>query len=88
MSVKCETEISIQAHTFLSFFCSSFICYMDCHGPKFALVRRDNSGQTVQMQRLSCHCLFNPLYTGELFHCYMLDKSICHFRGVGSILSL
>ena len=30
----------------------------------------------------------NPLYTGELFHCYMLDKSICHFRGVGSISSL
>ena len=28
------------------------------------------------------------MYTGELFHCYMLYKSICHFRGVGSILSL
>ena len=27
----------------------------------------------------------NPLYTGGLFHCYKLDKSICHFRGVGSI---
>ena len=22
----------------------------------------------------------NPLYTGGLFHCYMLDESICHFR--------
>ena len=30
----------------------------------------------------------NPLYTGGLFHCYMLDESICHFRGVRSILSL
>ena len=30
----------------------------------------------------------NPLYTGGLFHCYMLDESICHFRGVWSILSL
>ena len=30
----------------------------------------------------------NPLYTNGLFHCYMLDESICHFRGVGSILSL
>ena len=30
----------------------------------------------------------NPLYTGGLFHCYMLDESICHFRGVGSILLL
>ena len=30
----------------------------------------------------------NPLYTGGLFHCYLLDESICHFRGVRSILSL
>ena len=30
--------------------------------------------------------LVNPLYSGGLFHCYMLDKSICHFRGVRSIL--
>ena len=30
----------------------------------------------------------NPLYTGGLFHRYMLDESICHFRGVGSILSM
>ena len=30
----------------------------------------------------------NPLYTGGLFHCYMLDESICHFRGVGSVLLL
>ena len=29
--------------------------------------------------------LFNPLYTGRLFQSYMFDKSICHFRGVGSI---
>ena len=31
---------------------------------------------------------FIYLYTGGLFNCYMLDESICHFRGVGSILSL
>ena len=30
----------------------------------------------------------NPLYTGGFFHCYMLDKFVCHFRGVRSILSL
>ena len=30
----------------------------------------------------------NPLYTGRLFYCYMLDESICHFRGIRSILSL
>ena len=29
-----------------------------------------------------------PLYTVGLFHCYMLDESICHFRGVRSILLL
>ena len=22
--------------------------------------------------------VLNPLYTGGLFHCYMLDESICH----------
>ena len=32
--------------------------------------------------------LLNPLYTGRPFHCYMLDASICHFRDVGSILTL
>ena len=32
--------------------------------------------------------LFNPLYTGRFFHCCMLDESISHFSGVGSILSL
>ena len=30
----------------------------------------------------------NTLYTGGLFHCYKLDESICHFKGIGSILSL
>ena len=33
-------------------------------------------------------CSFNPLCTGELFHCFMLDKSICHFRGIRSIMTL
>ena len=30
----------------------------------------------------------NSLYSGGLFHCYMLVESICHFRGVGSNLLL
>ena len=30
---------------------------------------------------------FNPVCTGGLFHCYMVDEPICHVRGVGSILS-
>ena len=33
------------------------------------------------------NCL-NPFYTGRLFHCYLLDESTCHFRDVGSIMSL
>ena len=31
---------------------------------------------------------FNPLYTYEPFHCYMLDEPNGKFRGVRSILSL
>ena len=31
--------------------------------------------------------VINLLYTGRLFLCYMLVKSICHFRGVKSLLT-
>ena len=31
---------------------------------------------------------FKPLYAGELFYSYKLDKSISHFRGVRSISNL
>ena len=31
---------------------------------------------------------FSSLLTGGLIHYYLLDESFCHFRGVGSILSL
>ena len=31
---------------------------------------------------------FNPMYTDGLFHYYMLDEFVCHFRSVRSILSL
>ena len=30
---------------------------------------------------------FNPFFTGGLLHCYMVVKSICHFKGVRSTLS-
>ena len=30
----------------------------------------------------------DQFYIGRLFQCYMLEKSICHFRGVRSTLSL
>ena len=29
--------------------------------------------------------LTRPLYTGELFPYHMLEESICHSRGVGSV---
>ena len=38
--------------------------------------------------RLGMVRLFNPVYTGGLFHCNVLDKSIYHLRGFGSIPSL
>ena len=35
------------------------------------------------------HNLFlNALFTGRIFFCYMLDESVCHFRGVRSVLLL
>ena len=51
---------------------SSFCSEIICSGILYSLVH-------------PCIC---PLYTGRLFHCYILDKSICHFKGVRSILSL
>ena len=30
----------------------------------------------------------NPFYIGRLFHCYMLDESICNFGGAGCVLFL
>ena len=35
------------------------------------------------------HCTdVNPLYTGGLFQCYMMEEPIFHFRDVGSFLLL
>ena len=31
--------------------------------------------------------LYNSLYSGGLTHCYILDESVCPFRGVRSILA-
>ena len=44
-----------------------------------------DSVQSLNEKRVKL--LFNPLYTVVIFHCYMLDESICHFRNRGSILS-
>ena len=32
--------------------------------------------------------IFNSLYTGRLFHCFILEETICHFRGIRSIVLL
>ena len=49
---------------------------------------RGSNSVTFNFSSLLNESSLNPLYTGRLFHCYMLDKSICHFQGVGSTLSL
>ena len=43
---------------------------------------------TINLTTLTKGCednRFNPLYSSGLSHSYILDESICHFRGVGSI---
>ena len=44
---------------------------------------------SILLVKSSVPFLLNPLYTGGLLHCCMLDESnICHFRAVRFILSL
>ena len=43
--------------------------------------------QIYKIPGISCDFI-NPFFTGRLFHCYMLDGFIYHFRGVKSSLSL
>ena len=59
---------------------------------KIIRIGTSKAKQTVQTQIQTGSTLFaipclhfggiNPLYTGrQLFHCYMLDNSMCHFYG-------
>ena len=69
-----------------------------CHGYKrieknnIAVVTFDIPFYLGQIFHSLCSCrlhlMLNALYTGRLFHCYILDKSICNLMGVRSILSL
>ena len=43
---------------------------------------------TKNMGHLSSHDCFTHLCTAGLFHCYLLDEALCHFRGARSVLSL
>ena len=49
----------------------------------FDLVKLQSKFLTILFQIILF--MLNPLYTGGLFHCYMMDKYICHFRVVRSI---
>ena len=49
-----------------------------CNGLKFVEAEIDGFVKKSAEAEI-CECV-NLLYTGGLFHCYMLDKSICHFR--------
>ena len=40
------------------------------------------AGTTTKTKDIFTVCI-NQLYSGGLFHCYMLDETFCHFRGVG-----
>ena len=51
------------------------------------LLTKDSGVWPSFLPVLSMRGKFNSLYTGRPFHCYMLDESICHSMGVGSILS-
>ena len=53
---------------------------------KFSMKRKhtDKAGKYENCTAAS----LNPLYTGRLFHCYMLDQSIGTIMSVGSILLL
>ena len=44
--------------------------------------------EMTELLFLSASFHLNPLYTGGLFHCYMLNEFICHFGSIGSTLSL
>ena len=38
--------------------------------------------QYIRMENSTWRKWVNPLHTGRVFHCYMLDESICHFGGI------
>ena len=45
---------------------------------------KDNNKVWPQLPLLGQEPIFNPLYT-DYSTCYMMDESICHFSGVGSV---
>ena len=45
------------------------------------MFHRNLSFHKGEQRRFTTSQRFKTLYTGGLFHCYMLDESICHFGG-------
>ena len=102
ISAGCNKILFLLSHILEIMFNSFFVCFVNvgnfsCH--KFdSNMKSDQSAHLCRLVRIFVVCIqyeriqrnlqSNPLYTGRLFDCYMLDKSICYFRGVGSILLL
>ena len=82
----------LQEPTFNSVYCWQEVCtYRVCRLVRFSNAFSSKNSKLVQLMiflQENHNKMINPLYTGRLFQCYMLDKSICHFRGAWSILSL
>ena len=50
-------------------------------------VEKFGSGNLIYIHSRHISQIFiNPMYSGGLCHCYIMGKSICHFRGVGSVI--
>ena len=74
--------------------CSAKLICLPEKGKKNKAVREQTLSEWVHFRGNNSACFIllistlNPLYIGGLFHGFMLSKYICHFRGIGSILSL
>ena len=85
---KKKTDDKIYGREIKTMFCPSLL-HLESQHP--SINRADPLVRLIMWSHIRVYTVWkftNLLYTGRLFHCYMLDASICHFRDVGSILSL
>ena len=57
--------------------------YLETNGVVVKRVHCITVGYSKQHDKVFCEAFLHPLYTGGLIQCYMLNESICCFRGVG-----
>ena len=76
------TSLSVATHTLMQFSEILKVRRLSCN------TQTSSYAVLFSYKTVFSFSFLNLLYTGRLFHCYMLDKSICHFRGDGSILLL